>query len=82
MPMLPARRQDGPYGDAIGTGSGSRALVSRNVASPRRGAMRFAYCALPATSDMMKAIIAEAKSSGLIRKVIEMEGLKGVRVAD
>jgi polar amino acid transport system substrate-binding protein len=35
-----------------------------------------------AAAEMMKTIIVEAKSSGLVRKVIDVERLKGVRVVD
>jgi polar amino acid transport system substrate-binding protein len=35
-----------------------------------------------ATTEMMKAIIGDAKSSGLVRKAIDTGRLKGVRVAD
>ena len=36
----------------------------------------------PAAQDMIKAIVSEAKSSGLVQKAIDSAGLKGVRVAD
>ena len=35
-----------------------------------------------AAQDAIKAIVIEAKSSGLVRKAIDSRGLKGVRVAD
>lgn len=36
----------------------------------------------PAVQDMIKAIVSEAKSSGLVQKAIDSAELKGVRVAD
>jgi len=35
-----------------------------------------------AAQDAIKVIVNEARSSGLVRKAIDLRGLKGVRVAD
>ena len=54
--------------------SGAFRTVSMVIAYPKGKS--------PAAQDMIKAIVSEAKSSGLVQKAIDLAGLKAVRVAN